>query len=132
MRTITIEARHFGLILRAFNMIEGRRSLALSYKLGRILAPITGLQTEFLERIKPFVGAGGHLREDITDEEKAEVETLIVEEIEIEIPEITIQEFTNHVGLTIQDDTVLPYLVDVGVIVDQQDQAQVPGPAIVE
>jgi len=122
MRTVIIEARHFGLIIRAFNMIEGSRSLSLSYKLGRILAPVSMLQQAFLARLKPYVGPGGHLKENLTPEQELEAQSLVEEEMEIEIPSLSITEFLAHPGLTVKDDTVLPYLVDIGILVEENAQ----------
>lgn len=114
--TVTIEARHLGLISKAFSMIQGRKPLTLSYKIGRILEPIHALQQDFINQIAPFIGEGGNLREDLTDEERAAVEALTMEEVAFEIPTVTLGEIMLNEGLTVADDSVLPYLVDIGVL----------------
>jgi hypothetical protein len=115
--------KHLGLILKAFGMIEGKKSIMLSYKFGRILEPVRDLQGEFINRLRPFIDAQGNLLEDLTDEQREEVEAIVDEDLTFEIPDVTIQEIVQASisGLVVSDDSVLPYLVDQNIILDNHE-----------
>jgi hypothetical protein len=84
--TVTITAKNLGLIIQAFNMLKGPKSIMLAYKIGRILEPVHKLQGEFIKRVGPFVDEVGNLKEDLTEEQRELVETLVNEPLTFEIP----------------------------------------------
>ena len=126
--TVTVKARHLGLIIQAFNQIQGEKPIMLSYKFGRIVEPVQMLQKTFIDRIRPFLNDDGSIKQDLGDEDKAAVEALVDEELEFEVPTVTILDIAGAISvtggsLTVGDDSVLVYLVDIGVIIDGQPEA---------
>lgn len=115
---VTVGARHLGLIAQAFANIQGDRGILLSYKFGRILEPVMKAQQTFIAAITPFVDAEGHLRTDLTDEERELVEVLVNEEITVEIPIVGLAEIALENRLRMTDDSILTYLVDIGILVE--------------
>ena len=113
--TVTIGGKHLGLILKAFSMIQGPRPIMLSYKIGRIQEPVLDLQKEFVQRIQPYVNEMGGLKPDLTDEEKTVVEEILNEDLSFEVPTMLLKEFFVS-ELKVEDNSVLPYLVDIGVV----------------
>lgn len=122
-REVTLNVKHLGLILKGFSLIEGKKPLGLSYKIGRITGPVQELQKEFIVQLQEYM-ENGHLKEDLTDKQRDEVEKLLEQEVTFNIPRLTITDVvvpTTFGAMCISDDEVLPYLVDVGIIIDDAE-----------
>ena len=121
--TVHTTARNLGLITQALRMMQGKKPLMLSYKFGRIQAPVTTLHRELIGQLRPYTDEQGTLRDDLTEEETAKVEALVDEEVEFEIPSVSISDLAaacaNGALLELDDDSVLVYLVEVGVFTDE-------------
>lgn len=118
--SVDVEARHLGLIIRALGEIKGPKPIMLSYKFGRILEPVSKLQQEFVAQLAEYViPETGSLREDLTDQERAKVEELVTENVTFDIPTVTVLDIA-EMDITMDDDSVLVYLVETGVFVDDK------------
>jgi hypothetical protein len=115
MKEISTSARNLGVILTAFGEIKGPRNIMVGYTIGQILKPVRELQALFVDRIGEYVDAGGNLKTDLSDEDKEYVQGLVNEEVSFEVPRLTIKMLSQS-NLSVTDDTVLTFLVDVGVL----------------
>jgi transcriptional regulator with XRE-family HTH domain len=114
--TVRFEAKHTGYIIRAFGALKGDKPILLSYKIGEILRPIREQQNLLQERLQPFLRATGVLRSEMSDEENEALMEVLDTEIELaDIPTITVDELLSS-NLKIEEDGVIQFLVDVGVV----------------
>ena len=119
MVEVNTTARNLGLIIKAFSEIQGDRPIMLAYTIDKILRPVRELQSAFIARIRPFVAETGEIKHDLTNEQRGLVEEMVNEPVTFEIPRLTVKIHGQHRGLTVTDDTVLPFLMDVGVLADE-------------
>lgn len=121
MREVNLPAKVLGLVLEAFNRIQGDRPVMLSTRLGKIVVQAQEMNEKFLERVKPYIevseGGKGVLREDLSDEEQAKVDEIFNEELTLRIPKVGLSEL-GEAGLTVPDDAVLIFLLEQGLLVD--------------
>jgi len=116
--TVTFTAKELPLLLQAFALINGPKDLMLSYKFGLAQEPLAKLRATLVEKLTLLdaLDENGAVRPSLDDEVREAVAAVLAEEIEIEIPEITLREVAMN-RLTVNDDSVMPYLVDRGFIV---------------
>lgn len=117
-RKITIPAGLVALTNLAFGQIGGPRSALLSYKFGKITALLREEQGFLNDALRPYVQESGALREDLTPEETICVQELLGAGVTIRIPEVTLGEILLSDKLEIEDDSLLPFLLENGVIVE--------------
>jgi hypothetical protein len=111
--TIKIQAFQLGFLQRAINGIKGDRPIMLAYKLVRFLKPVDEMQKQFVERMGPYLDDTGRVKEK--DEEKAQ--KVMEEQLEIDVPVLTIADLEGADGLTVADDSILMFLMEVGALV---------------
>jgi hypothetical protein len=113
---VTMKARALGAVVVAFGEIKGDRPIMLAYNINKILKPVLELQKAFVTRITPLIDpATSKPRGDLNPEETALVEEIINEEVTFEVPRLTIKTL-HQAGLSVTDDTVIPFLMDVGIL----------------
>ena len=116
---VTTPARNLGLISRAFQEIKGPRPIMIAYKIGQILKPVGELLQEFQKRLEPYIEKDGTKKEEMSEEHEAELIAILDEELTFEVPDLSVQEIAMHEKLVCEDDTVLMFLIDIGVLVDR-------------
>ena len=116
--TVSFAAKEIPLLLQAFAMINGEKDLMLSYKFGLAQEPLAALRATLVSKLTALGALDEHgtVRSDLDDESREAVAVVLAENVEIEIPEITLREVAMN-NLTVNDDSVMPYLVDRGFIV---------------
>ena len=110
--TITLKAFQLSLIQRSLRGIQGDRPLMLSYKIAQILKPVDELHEKLIERAQAFVDNEGS---PLKGHEK-ECENILNEELELDIPVLSIDDLLGCEKLTVPDESVVMLLLDIGVL----------------
>jgi len=107
---IKIKAFQLAFVQKSIRGIKGDRPIMLAYKLAQFLRPVDEMHNQFLERVKPHFDEEGVVLEGREDE----AETIFNEELELDVPVLSIDDLTSAESLTVPDDSVLMFLVDIG------------------
>ena len=84
----------------------------LSYKIAQILKPVDELHEKLIERAQDFVDNEGS---PLKGHEK-ECENILNEELELDIPVLSIDDLLGCEKLTVPDESVVMLLLDIGVL----------------
>lgn len=122
---IEIPAFRLPSVLAAFRMFSGDRPTMLSYRMGRILAPVSELHEKMIERLRPYLADNGALRpvqdednpDGLTQEDMDQVDEILNETLTFHVRPISLKEI-DEAGLVVRgdDDTIIPFLVREGFI----------------
>lgn len=116
-REVIVETRQLGVILKALSCIGGKKSVALSYALGRTLLDVQKEQVAFVSQLQQYIDSDKDGTQALTDEQQQELQEIISSSVTLTVPEIALGDILNAGdGIVISNDTALPYLVDVGIL----------------
>lgn len=111
---IKIKASQLISVQQAVMGIRGDRPIMLAYKLAQLLKPVDEMHQQFIERARPHFDEKGEVKEGHEDE----AENIFNEELDIDVPVISIDDLVSAESLTVPDDSVLMFLVDIGVLTE--------------
>lgn len=117
-RDVTIKAGQCGLVVKALTLIQGKKPASLSYRIGCVSSIALDKHNQFVDELKKFIKEEGDADRTLTKEEVQDIKKAVEADIVISIPHIALEEIISSDQYVLSDDTVLPFLVRVGVLTE--------------